>query len=76
MSALLLERLGQWGGGRGQPPREGKQCSALCQHLGEADGGLAALPFTACLPSSHPPGCVGQAAGGEGGGSGDPKDSG
>lgn len=51
MSALLLERLGQWGGGRGQPPREGKQCSALCQHLGEADGGLAVHRLPPLLPS-------------------------
>lgn len=35
----------------------GAECSALCQHLGKADGSHAVH----CLPvSSHPPGCVGQ----------------
>lgn len=36
----------------------GAECSALCQHLGKADGSHAVH----CLPvSSHPPGCAGQA---------------
>lgn len=45
----------------GQPPREGKQCSALCQHLGEADGGLAVHRLPPLLPSPGVcgPGCRG-----------------
>lgn len=48
----------------GQPPREGKQCSALCQHLGEADGGLAVHRLPPLLPS---PGVCGPGCRGEGG---------